>query len=123
MDDGDAEEGAFDVQQIQAICSKVLKNQLPSDPTCAFVHSKVEQNVSVICENVLKDLAGINDANDKKGLQIFKYVVTAHVQQKSGAGLSTGTTAYWDKQIDGYAVTRWENETTQAVVTVFGVGL
>ena len=53
----------------------------------------------------------------------FKYIVTAVLMQKNGAGLHTATSCFWDNQTDGSATLRWENKTMYCIVTVFGLSI
>ena len=62
-----------------------------------------------------------------KGLQnhnkAFKYVVTVVIMQKTGAGLHTAATCYWDTKRDGYCKVPWENDTIHCITTVFGMAI
>ena len=49
--------------------------------------------------------------------------VNAHVQQRTGSAMITACCAYWDKTTDGYASTKWESESVQVLVTVFGIAV
>ena len=74
----------------------------------------------------------------------FKYIVTAVIMQKNGAGLHTATSCFWDNTTDGddscqascrsqltnaavlaagSATLRWENKTMYCIVTVFGLSI
>jgi len=53
----------------------------------------------------------------------FKYIVTAVLMQKNGAGLHTATSCFWDNTTDGSATLRWENKTMFCIVTVFGLAV
>jgi len=119
MDD-DGEDGAFDAAKVKAIVTKVCNNALLNQP---FVHGKVPAWTSTIIENVLKELAGDNGEAAKKGLTKFKYVVNCFVQQRTGAAMITACAGYWDKTTDGYAVTKWESDAVQVLVTVFGIAI
>lgn len=79
-------------------CSQVCTNALLNQ---TFAHSKVQQWVSNIVENVLKELAVINDDASKVAGQKFKYIVTAIMQQNVGAALQGATMQYWEKATDG----------------------
>ena len=70
MDD-ENEDGAFDAAAVKAIATKMCNNILLNQP---FVHAKVPIWSSTIIENVLKELAVINDEAAKKNLQKFKYI-------------------------------------------------
>jgi hypothetical protein len=118
MDDDD---GAFDGPAIKVMCSKIIDGVLK--PQTTFVPSKVEILTTKITEEVLKELAVTNGEAAKNQAQKFKYVVTAHIQQNTGAGMFSVAQCYWDKATDQYVVTKWENETFQVIVSVFGVAI
>ena len=66
-------------------------------------------------ESTLKKLKDLNKP--------FKYVVTAVIMQKNGAGLHTATSCFWDNTTDGSATLRWENKGMYCLVTVFGLSI
>ena len=76
------------------VCNNCLLNQ-------PFVHGKVPLWTTTIIENVLKELAVSNGEAAKKGLQKFKYVVNAQMQQRTGSAMITACAAYWEKSTDG----------------------
>uniref|UniRef100_A0A8C7Q2Z1 Dynein light chain Tctex-type 3 n=1 Tax=Oncorhynchus mykiss TaxID=8022 RepID=A0A8C7Q2Z1_ONCMY len=43
--------------------------------------------------------------------------------QKTGAGLHTANSCYWDTATDGSSTVRWENRTMYCVVCVFAVAV
>ena len=45
------------------------------------------------------------------------------MQQRTGSAMITACAAYWDKTTDGYAVTKWESEGIQVLVTVFDIAI
>lgn len=53
----------------------------------------------------------------------YKYVVTCSIMQKTGAGLHTASSCYWDSATDGTCTVRWENKTMYCVVTVFALAI
>ena len=59
---------------------------------------KVDGWTSNIVEHCLKRLAEMKKP--------FKYIVTAIVMQKTGAGLHSAFTAYWDNSADGMSLDR-----------------
>lgn len=79
----------------------------------AYHSKKVHEWSSNIVEAVLKSLQQANKP--------FKYVVTAIIMQKNGAGLHTASTCYWDTKTDGSCSVRWDNATMHAIVTVFAL--
>ena len=118
MDD----ENAFATDEVKAIINKVL-NALLKDQL--FVQQKVDTWVGTAVENVLKELAVMNDdaAKSNGATTPFKYAVHCTLQQKAGAGLANACTCYWDKALDGCVSQKWENEHIQAVCVVYGVAV
>lgn len=55
--------------------------------------------------------------------RLLTLAVNAHVQQRTGSAMITACCAYWDKTTDGYASTKWESESVQVLVTVFGIAV
>ena len=52
-----------------------------------------------------------------------QYVATAIIMQKTGAGLQSASSCYWDNQTDGSCTVRWENKTMYCIVSVFGLAI
>jgi len=106
------EEQAFVQEDVIAIikesCDAVLFNQ-------TYTHTKVKQWTSNCIEACMKRLKDLNKP--------AKYIVTAVLMQKNGAGLHTATSCYWDNSTDGSATLRWENKSMYCVVTVFGLSI
>ncbi|KOO31364.1 light tctex-type 1 [Chrysochromulina tobinii] len=69
----------------------------------------------MVIEGTLKRLKELNKP--------FKYIVTAVIMQKNGAGLHTATSCHWDNSCDGNATLRWENKSMYCLVTVFGLAI
>ncbi|KAF6730303.1 Dynein light chain Tctex-type 3 [Oryzias melastigma] len=80
-----------------------------------YDHSKVNQWTASIVENSLTHLV-------KQG-RAFKFIVNCAIMQKSGAGLHTANSCYWDTATDGSCTVRWENRTMYCIVSVFAVAL
>ncbi|XP_037345429.1 dynein light chain Tctex-type 3-like isoform X1 [Pungitius pungitius] len=80
-----------------------------------YNQSKVNQWTAGIVEHSLTHLV-------KQG-RPFKYIVNCTIMQKSGAGLHTANSCYWDTAADGSCTVRWENRTMYCVVGVFAVAL
>lgn len=53
----------------------------------------------------------------------FKYIVTCLILQKTGAGLHTAASCYWDSSTDGSRTVRWESKTMYCISTVFGLAM
>uniref|UniRef100_A0A3P9QGQ3 Dynein light chain Tctex-type 3 n=1 Tax=Poecilia reticulata TaxID=8081 RepID=A0A3P9QGQ3_POERE len=80
-----------------------------------YNHNKVNQWTANIVEHSLTHLV-------KQG-RPFKYIVNCTIMQKSGAGLHTANSCYWDTTTDGSCTVRWENRTIYCVVSVFAVAM
>ena len=50
-------------------------------------------------------------------------VVNCVIMQKTGAGLHTAISCYWDTSTDGSCTIKWENKTMYCIVTVFGLAI
>ncbi|KAH7296460.1 hypothetical protein KP509_26G023800 [Ceratopteris richardii] len=94
----------------------IIKNSIDEAIMSAqFHHEKVKHWTANVVELCVKRLADL----DKP----FKYIVTCIIMQKSGAGMSTATSCYWDTNVDGSRTIRWENKSMYCIVTVFGLGM
>ncbi|XP_023656699.2 dynein light chain Tctex-type 3 [Paramormyrops kingsleyae] len=80
-----------------------------------YNQNKVNQWTASIVEHSLTTLV-------KQGKH-FKYIVNCAIMQKSGAGLHTASSCYWDITTDGSCTVRWENRTMYCVVSVFAVAV
>ncbi|GAA6092618.1 hypothetical protein Q7C36_021285 [Tachysurus vachellii] len=80
-----------------------------------YSQNKVNQWTASIVEHSLTQLV-------KQG-KAYKYIVNCTIMQKSGAGLHTANSCYWDTTTDGSCTVRWENRTMYCVVCVFAVAL
>ena len=76
----------------------------------SYQHTKVAQWTSNVIESCMKRLKDLNKP--------FKYIVTAVIMQKNGAGLHTATSTFWDITTDGSATVRWESKTMYCIATV-----
>jgi len=68
-------------------------------------------------DSCLKELQSLN--------RPYKYVLTCLLVQKTGAGLVSCSSTYWDSSggKDGSVKVGWENGTMHCIVSVFGVGV
>lgn len=80
-----------------------------------YQQDKVNQWSATVSEQTLSALSKMRKS--------FKYVVTCSIMQKTGAGLHTASSCYWDSATDGTCTVRWENKTMYCVVTVFGLAI
>jgi len=114
MDDleGPTEETSFVAEDVLAVIKESIEGVLLN---ATYSHAKVPNWTSMCIESTLKKLKDLNKP--------FKYVVTAVIMQKNGAGLHTATSCFWDNTTDGSATLRWENKGMYCLVTVFGLSI
>lgn len=93
---------------LKEVSEEVLAQQL-------YSHGKVGQWISEICERSTKKLVGLGKP--------FKYVVTAVIMQRNGAGLHTASSCFWDSSNDGSATFRYEEKTMYCLVTCFALAV
>jgi len=106
------EENAFVVDEVSMIIKESVENAIGVN---MYQHNKVNQWTSNIVEQCLKRLTALNKP--------FKYVVSVVMLQKTGAGLHTASSCFWDNNTDGSCTVRWENKTMYAIVSVFGLAI
>ncbi|RZC40650.1 Tctex-1 domain containing protein [Asbolus verrucosus] len=105
-----------DNQFVPEEVNKIVKNTIDallSDIT--YETDKINQWSAKISEQCLSTLSKLK--------KHFKYVVTCSIMQKTGAGLHTASSCYWDSTTDGTCTVRWENKTMYCIVTVFGLAI
>lgn len=76
-----------------------------------------------ICEEIMEQLVALNKP--------FKYIATCNLMQRTGAGLNSTSSCFWDTGNDGVATIQWpktnaknvNNVTVTAILTVFAVKL
>lgn len=107
-----SEESAFVVEDVNNIIKDSIDHTLQS---AEYQHNKVAQWTSNIVEQALKRLTSLNKP--------FKYIVTAIIMQKNGAGLHTASSCFWDNTSDGSCTVRWENKTMYCIVSVYGLAI
>ncbi|CAH1367122.1 hypothetical protein MTP99_008364 [Tenebrio molitor] len=96
--------------------NKIVKDTIESLLSgTTYETDKVNQWSAKVSEQCLSALSKL-----KKN---FKYVVTCSIMQKTGAGLHTASSCYWDSTTDGTCTVRWENKTMYCIVTVFGLAI
>eukprot|EP00052_Salpingoeca_macrocollata_P034897 m.12964 g.12964 ORF g.12964 m.12964 type:complete len:117 (-) comp7138_c0_seq1:35-385(-) len=77
--------------------------------------AKVKGWTSGIIETTLNKLCALNKP--------FKYIVTCVVMQKTGVGLHTARSCFWDNSTDGSCTVKWDSKHMHVIVTVFGVAI
>jgi dynein light chain Tctex-type 1/3 len=100
----------FDYEETKNIIEQSLDTHLGTN---VYSAKKVHDWTTLIVESVLKGLQASNKP--------FKYVVTAVIMQKTGAGLHTASTCFWDTQTDASCSVRWDNKTMHAICTVYAL--
>ncbi|KAH0569438.1 Tctex-1 family protein [Spironucleus salmonicida] len=107
-----SQEVSFVAEEINSIVKDILESLLAS---VTYQHSRISQLTEQVIEEVLKKLVAQK--------RPYKYLVSAVIMQRTGAGLHTACSAFWDTTSDGVAVVRWENRSIYCVVTIFGVAI
>ncbi|XP_018564353.1 dynein light chain Tctex-type-like [Anoplophora glabripennis] len=108
----DDDENQFIVDDVSTIVRDTIDTILSG---AVYQQDKVTQWSAQVSEQCLSALS--------KMKKQFKYVVTCSIMQKTGAGLHTASSCYWDSATDGTCTVRWENKTMYCVVTVFGLAI
>ncbi|KAL4661027.1 dynein light chain Tctex-type 1 [Arapaima gigas] len=107
-----AEETVFVVDEVSGIIKESVDAAIGGS---TYQHSRVNQWSSSVVENCLGQLTKLGKP--------FKYIVTCIIMQKSGAGLQTATSCFWDSTTDGTCTVRWENKSMYCIVSVFGLAI
>mmetsp|Transcript_33788 Transcript_33788/g.41621 ORF Transcript_33788/g.41621 Transcript_33788/m.41621 type:complete len:115 (+) Transcript_33788:54-398(+) len=103
------EELLFDVITVKKIISDTLTNILNEK---IYNESDSKNWVNKIAESVLQQLSSLNKP--------YKYVTTIFIEQRNGCGIYSSSSCYWDSSTDNQCSLTWNNDTIQAIVTVFG---
>ncbi|XP_061584622.1 dynein light chain Tctex-type 1-like [Cololabis saira] len=102
----------FVVEEVRQIIQDSIETTIGGND---YKHSRVDQWTTSVMEQSLSQLSKLG--------KHFKYIVNCVIMQKSGAGLQTGSSCFWDNSADGACTVRWENKTMYCIVTVFGLAL
>ena len=122
--------------EVSAIVKDTIENIIGGQTYC---NTKVSQWTSSVVEGCLLGLTSLQKPFKYIGSFIFLtmkheiYSVLMHVElyftvnctimQKSGAGLHTASSCFWDNATDGCCTVRWENKTLYCIVSVFGLAI
>ncbi|XP_027879109.1 dynein light chain Tctex-type 1 [Xiphophorus couchianus] len=106
------DDGNFNTDETSVLVKECIEGVIGGTD---YNHNKVNQWTANIVEHSLTHLV-------KQG-RPFKYIVNCTIMQKSGAGLHTANSCYWDTTTDGSCTVRWENRTMYCVVSVFAVAM
>ncbi|CAH8680166.1 unnamed protein product [Schistosoma rodhaini] len=107
-----SEETTFVQDEVKNIVKESIEGIIGSS---SYSHNKVQQWTSSVIEQCLSQLTKLGKP--------FKYIVTCVIMQKSGAGLHTASSCYWDSTTDGSCTVKWENKSMYFIVTVFGLAI
>ena len=107
-----SEETTFVVDEVKQIIQESVENVLG---TASYQNNKVNQWTASVVETCLNQLTKLSKP--------FKYIVNCVIMQKTGAGLHTASSCYWDSTTDGSCTIRWENKSMYCIVTVFGLAI
>lgn len=105
-------EGSFNSEEAEIIVKESIENVIGGDD---YSQNQVNKWTASIVERCLTPLVKLGKP--------YKYIVTCAVMQKTGAGLHTANSCYWDSAMDGSCTVRWENRTMYCVVSVFAVAV
>ncbi|KAI4802484.1 dynein light chain Tctex-type 1-like [Pseudochaenichthys georgianus] len=111
-EDQTEEETTFVVDEVSKIIKESVEATIGAN---AYQHSRVNQWTTSVVEQCLSQLSKLGKP--------FKYIVTCIIMQKTGAGLQTASTCFWDNSTDGSCVVRWENKSMYCIVSVFGLAI
>ena len=112
MDGYQDDAAEFSVEDVEGIVRTAIHVSLNEH---TYNPKKVNEWTNLIVTNCLKDLQQLN--------RPFKYVITCIIMQKSGAGIVTSASTYWDSSKDGLCKVPWQNSTMHCIVTVYGVSV
>ncbi|XP_073318444.1 dynein light chain Tctex-type 1-like [Pagrus major] len=105
-------EGSFNSEEADNIVKECIESVVGTDD---YSQSLVNKWTASIVERCLTQMLKVGKP--------YKYIVTCAVMQKTGAGLHTANSCYWDTAMDGSCTVRWENRTMYCVVSVFAVAI
>ena len=112
MEEEEDEVTMFNVDEVSNIIKEAIQTTIGGS---SYLTNKVSMWTNSIVESSLSSLAKLQKS--------FKYIVTCIIMQKNGAGLTTASSCFWDKEMDGSCTVRWENKTIYCIVTVFGLAI
>ncbi|XP_055380986.1 dynein light chain Tctex-type [Condylostylus longicornis] len=104
------DENQFIVDDVSKIIKEAIESTIGGN---AYQHDKVNNWTGQVVEACLSVLT--------KQQKPYKYIVTAMIMQKNGAGLHTASSCFWNNETDGSCTVRWENKTMYCIVSVFGL--
>jgi dynein light chain Tctex-type 1 len=105
-------QASFVADDVSTIIKDALDTVLQSQH---YNVDKVPQWTNACMESCMKRLTALNKP--------FKYIVTCLIMQKTGAGMHTAASCFWDSATDGSRTVRWENKTMYCICSVFGLAI
>ena len=78
-----------------------------------YTQSKVNEWCELLAKNVCNELQTLSPN--------FKYMITAMIIRKCGAGMHLDSACSWDVKSDAGMVVQYENTSLQCITTVFAV--
>ncbi|KAM9328789.1 dynein light chain Tctex-type 1-like [Pholidichthys leucotaenia] len=105
-------EGSFNSEEVETVIKECIQNVVGGKD---YSQGEVNEWTSAIVELSLTQLV-------KQG-KLYKYIVTCDVMQKTGAGLHTANSCYWDTSTDRSCTVKWEGRTMYCVVSVFAISI
>ena len=94
-----SEELAFMSEEIEQIVIPAIESVIKNED---FDGKKVAQWIDKICEKCMEELVDLGKP--------FKYVVTAMIMQKNGAGVHSANSLWVDPSNDGLVTVKWPTD-------------
>ena len=110
----DFQEGGdeFPSEDVETVVKNTIGSVLES---ASYNPRKVNDWCNSVIDMCLKELQSLS--------RPYKYVLTAIIMQKNGAGMVSAASVTWDAAKDGCCKVTWENGTMHCVVTVYGMSV
>mmetsp|Transcript_1510 Transcript_1510/g.3380 ORF Transcript_1510/g.3380 Transcript_1510/m.3380 type:complete len:121 (-) Transcript_1510:77-439(-) len=108
MDFQDASD-EFSIDDVETVIKSAVGSVLTDTE---YKPNKVNDWCNSIISAILKGLQSLN--------RPYKYAVAVVLMQKTGAGLCSAASTWWDASKDGFCKVMWGNGTMQCLVTVYG---
>ncbi|CAG0912753.1 unnamed protein product [Notodromas monacha] len=106
------DEAKFNVEEAKVLVTETIENNLGG---VVYNPTKIKSLTNGVVEKIVTQLTRLNKP--------FKYIVTCLIMQKSGAGLNSASSCYWDDSSDGVCNVRWDNKTLYCMVSVYGLAI
>lgn len=106
------ESAEFSVEDVEGIVRTAIVTTLNQHQ---YNSKKVNEWTNSIVQNCLKELQAL--------ARPFKYIITCIIMQKTGAGLNSTASMFWDASKDGHCKVPWQNSTMHCVVTIYGLSV